>query len=224
MPPWHPADDPASPPGAPAQPRHIGGGAGFIEEDQPRRIEGGLRLLPGDARGSNVRPLLPAGVHGFFKADALGGEEPPHRPVADMQAPIGQLAADLFQRQIRNRRDPRQQPGPLAFQARAAITAHRLGGKPAARMPNRNPINNRGDPHPKHRRRAASRQATLNRSNHPLPQIPRIWSCHACWPPSPASSLRPHVREGASGSSRCMPASRVDWLGRSEPQAWETSR
>src|SRR5713226_8766713 len=65
----------------------------------------------------------------FFKADALGGKEPPHRPVADMQTASGQLGADLFQRQIWNRRDPRQQPSPLALQPRAVVATHRLGGK-----------------------------------------------------------------------------------------------
>ena len=104
----HPADDPASPFGAPAQSRHVGGGAGFIEKDQPRRIEAWLLRLPGGARFGDIRPLLLAGVHDFFKADALGGKEPPHRPVADMQTASGQLGADLFQRQIWNRRDLRQ--------------------------------------------------------------------------------------------------------------------
>src|ERR1700730_2469545 len=107
----------------------------------------------------------------FFEADALGGEEPPHRPVADMDAPVGQLGADLFQRQIWNRRDPRQQPSPLALQPRAVIAAHRFGDKPAALAPNPNPSDDRGDPHPKYRGRAPPRQATFNRPNNTLAQI-----------------------------------------------------
>src|SRR5260370_18766366 len=66
MPPPPPADDPASAFGAPAQSRNVGGGAGFIEKDQPRRIESGLRRLPGGARFGDIRPLLLAGVHDFF--------------------------------------------------------------------------------------------------------------------------------------------------------------
>jgi hypothetical protein len=58
MTPRHPADDPAAAFGAPAQSRPVGGGAGFIEEDQSRRIEGGLLRLPGGARGGEVRPLI----------------------------------------------------------------------------------------------------------------------------------------------------------------------
>src|SRR5260370_2210863 len=34
----------------------------------------------------------------FFKADALGGEETPHRPLPDIDAPPPKLGADLFQR------------------------------------------------------------------------------------------------------------------------------
>src|SRR6202035_2670418 len=78
---------------------------------------------------------------------------------------------------------------PLALQPRAVITAHRFGDKPAALAPNPNPSDDRGDPHPKYRGRAPPRQATLNRPNNTLAQIPRIRSCHACWPPAPASSL-----------------------------------
>src|SRR5258708_30990281 len=98
----------------------------------------------------------------FFEADALGGEEAPHRAVPDMQAAAGKLGADLLQRQVRNRPDPLQQPGPLALQARVVIAPHRPGWKPAALPPNRNPINRPGDPHAKHRRRPAPAPAPLN--------------------------------------------------------------
>ena len=66
MSPRHTADKPVAAFHAPAQPRHIGGGAGFIDEDQPCRIEIGLRGDPGGACLGNVRPLLLAGVHDFF--------------------------------------------------------------------------------------------------------------------------------------------------------------
>jgi len=66
MSPRHAADKSVAAFGAPAQPRHVGGGAGFIDEDQPRRVEIGLRGDPGGARRGHVRTLLLAGVHGFF--------------------------------------------------------------------------------------------------------------------------------------------------------------
>jgi hypothetical protein len=34
-----------------------------------------------------------------------------------------------------------------------------------------------------HRRRVSRHPAIRNRSHHPLSQVHRIWSCHACWPP-----------------------------------------
>jgi len=95
---WPPADHAATAVSPPAQPRHVGRGAGFIDEDQPCRIESGLIFPPRRARRGDVRPLLLGGVHDFFEADALGGEEAPYRPVADMIAARGKLGPDLFQR------------------------------------------------------------------------------------------------------------------------------
>src|SRR5260370_42197554 len=73
------------------------------------------------ARGGDVRLLLLGGVHDLFEADAFGGGEPPHRPEADMDPASPELGADFLQRQIWNRRDPVQQPRPLAIQAGAVI-------------------------------------------------------------------------------------------------------
>ncbi len=47
-------------------PGHLGRGTGLIDEDQPLRIEIGLVLEPGLPPTRNVRPLLLAGVRGFF--------------------------------------------------------------------------------------------------------------------------------------------------------------
>jgi hypothetical protein len=55
-------------------------------------------LFPHGACLGHVRPLLLGGVHDFFEADALGGKEPPYRPVADMDAAISKLGAKLLQR------------------------------------------------------------------------------------------------------------------------------
>jgi len=51
---------------AASQPRHVGAGAGFIDEDQVRRIKQRLIGLPQHARRGYVRAILLAGVHGFF--------------------------------------------------------------------------------------------------------------------------------------------------------------
>jgi len=51
--------------------RHVGASAGLVEEDQPALLlckadEIRLRASPLRARFGHVRPLLLAGVHGFF--------------------------------------------------------------------------------------------------------------------------------------------------------------
>jgi hypothetical protein len=47
-------------------PRHLGRGAGLVDEDQPLGLQIGLGFEPGLPATENVRPLLLAGVRGFF--------------------------------------------------------------------------------------------------------------------------------------------------------------
>jgi len=189
MAPRHPADDAAAAPRPAAQPGHIGRGRGLVDEHQPSRIETWLRRLPGKPRRGDIRPLLLAGMHDFFKADALGGEKPPHRAVADSLAAVGKLAAKLLQRHVRRLGNPLQQPVPLVLQPRAVVAPHRLGRQPTLIAPRVNPIDDRTHRHPVLPSRPIARQTTLDRRDSPFPQVLRIWSRHPCWPPSPASSL-----------------------------------
>lgn len=54
-------------PRAPATgPDHIGLGPGLIDEDQPGGINLALMPLPPGAAAGDIRPVLLAGVHGFF--------------------------------------------------------------------------------------------------------------------------------------------------------------
>jgi hypothetical protein len=106
-----------------------------------------------------------------------------------MKAAGSQFAAYLLQRQIRRGGDQLQQPRPLLLQTRAVIAAHRLGDKTTLVLPSIDPLDHRADRNRKTTRRTLTRQTTRNRPNNPLPQVLRIWSCHACWPPSPARSL-----------------------------------
>ena len=46
--------------------RHLGGGAGLIDEDEPFGVEIGLGLEPGLPMAQHIRSLLLAGVRGFF--------------------------------------------------------------------------------------------------------------------------------------------------------------
>ena len=53
-------------PGAAAQARHLGGGTGFIDEDQPDGVEVRLGVEPGLPADGDVRSLLLAGVCCFY--------------------------------------------------------------------------------------------------------------------------------------------------------------
>jgi hypothetical protein len=150
---------------------------------QSPRIERRLIGDPGGARRRYVRPLLLAGVHVFFKANALGGKEPPHRAVANINTATGKLSPNLFQRQIRRLRNPRQQPSPFIPQSRIVVAPHRLGPHAALTAPRSHPINHRTDRNLEQLGRLVPRYPALNRRNYPFAQILRVWSCHACWPP-----------------------------------------
>lgn len=52
--------------GAAKQPRHVGLGPGFVDEDQLRRIKPGLAHTPCDAGFGDVGPILLGGVDRLF--------------------------------------------------------------------------------------------------------------------------------------------------------------
>jgi hypothetical protein len=51
---------------APAQPGHLGGGPGLVDEDELRRVELGLEIEPGLAACGYVLARLLAGVRRLF--------------------------------------------------------------------------------------------------------------------------------------------------------------
>ena len=51
---------------APAQPGHLGGGPGLVDEDELRGVELGLEIEPGLAARGYVLARLLAGVRGLF--------------------------------------------------------------------------------------------------------------------------------------------------------------
>ena len=53
-------------PAPPAQARHVGLDPGLVDEDQALRVDLALMLLPVPAPVRDVRPVLLAGMHGFF--------------------------------------------------------------------------------------------------------------------------------------------------------------
>src|SRR5690242_11771654 len=132
----------------------------------------------------------------FFKADALGGEKPPHRAIPDNLAAAGELATKLLKRQVCSLANPLQQPLPFLLQARAVVAAHRPVLQTTFRPPRIHPLNHRADRHLVPLCRLVARQTALNRPNNPFPQVLRIWSSHAMLAPSPASSLNHILRPG----------------------------
>ena len=63
---WHGCTAALAAFGPAAQASHLGGGAGFVDEDQALRIQIRLRVDPCPAPRGDVGPLLLAGVRGFF--------------------------------------------------------------------------------------------------------------------------------------------------------------
>src|SRR5690606_40182653 len=61
------------------QPRHFGGGAGFIDKDQALGIDLRLSLRPSLAPRGDVGPGLLGGVRRFFNRHAMAVEEAPQR-------------------------------------------------------------------------------------------------------------------------------------------------
>jgi hypothetical protein len=59
-------DQPLTTPGASISTRHVGGGPGLVNEDQPVRIQARLVISPDLARGRYIPPLLLGGMQRLF--------------------------------------------------------------------------------------------------------------------------------------------------------------
>ena len=73
---------------ATTQTRHLGGGAGFIDEDQLLRIKIGLSVEPVLPALGHVGPILLARVSAFFDSDVVAPEEAPHRAGSNAETVI----------------------------------------------------------------------------------------------------------------------------------------
>src|SRR4029077_4537154 len=83
------------------QPRHLGRGAGFVDEDQSVGGELSLLVRPCRSRRGNIRPILLGRPNAFFEADAVAVEEPPDRTEPRLLLTlIEQTALDLLQCQV----------------------------------------------------------------------------------------------------------------------------
>src|SRR5919106_5080033 len=128
----------------------------------------------------------------FFEAQPLPIAEPPDRSVANHQALLRQLPAQLFQAQVRRRRDPCQKP--LAIRTdnpRPALPAHGLRRHTAGPTMWVNPADHTAYTDAEHRRGLMPAQARLNRRHHPQAKIVRV-RFHPCWPP-PSQQLESQI-------------------------------
>jgi hypothetical protein len=110
--------------------RHVGGGGGFVDENQPLRIKQRLTGSPVAPRRGHVRPILLGGAHGFFETDAVTVEEPPDRSDPRPHRTGAKTAADFRERQVGLRGNERQQIIGVTIQWRAAFPAIRDMGIP----------------------------------------------------------------------------------------------
>src|SRR6266852_9528867 len=120
----------------------------------------------------------------FFKAQLLGVDELPDRPVIDFQPAPSELASQPAQGEV-SILGPLQQPDPMLARNRLRlVTAHLARRNAACLTQASHPIDGRADAHPELLRGPVARQAAgQNRRNHPLAKIKRIRFAHPCWPP-----------------------------------------
>jgi hypothetical protein len=116
----HPSDQPGTASAAAVSAGHVGGRAGLVDKHQPTRIKLRLEALPHLSCRRHVGALLLGGVYGFFKADAVPVEKPPHRAHGNPHTALVQKHADLFHGEIGTLADQRQQPLRVRLQWRAA--------------------------------------------------------------------------------------------------------
>ena len=125
--------------------RHLGGGAGLVDEDELIGVEAGLGLEPGPPAAQHVRTLLLAGVRRFFEGDAAAVEEAPHGALGDPQPMLAlQMGRDLRQHHVRGLFDQRQDHlGPCLDPLRAPVATLWPGPIAACSLPGPNPLDRR---------------------------------------------------------------------------------
>ena len=139
----------------------------------------------------HVRPLLLAGVSGFFKCDPPSIEEAPHGALRHPQPVLAlQMSGDLRQRHIRGLLDQRQNLLAVRLDPmRAVVAALRSRLISARPVPRLDPLDRCRDADPKPLRCRPSRHPTIHRHHHPATQVIRKRLRHARWSPSPACTL-----------------------------------
>ncbi len=125
----------------------------------------------------------------FFERDPGTPEEPPHRPVTRRRAALGQLGDTArnvrsgfsAMRASSHSRSPSSESGrrpPICCAAALPVACQRW-----------HHFTTLATLDPKQRRRLPGANAPPPPSDHTIPKVRRIGSCHRCWPPTPASIL-----------------------------------
>lgn len=118
---WNLADQALATAAAATQSRHVGRGAGLIDEDEAGWIKQPLLRFPDLAGHRHVGPILLGRVNAFFEADAAPVVEAPHRCHADRDAALAQQDPDFFKRDIRLCSDQVEQPRGMRLKPLGAV-------------------------------------------------------------------------------------------------------
>src|SRR5262245_57287524 len=70
-------------PGAPIAPHHVGGGPGFVQKDQIRRLQLRLLAVPGSPRLGDIRAVPLAGMERLFFCASSPAPAETARPLTD---------------------------------------------------------------------------------------------------------------------------------------------
>ena len=124
----------------------------------------------------------------------MRSENPPHRHQPDGDPGRGKRATDLLQRQIGLPGDQLQHQTAMLGQARAVIAAHRTRFCMSLRTPALRPADRGADADVKPFGRRSSGSSRLNKADHALSQVLRVWCRHI----APNDMLRPQTRRSAT--------------------------
>jgi hypothetical protein len=107
-----------------AQRRHVGLDPGFVDEDEPLRIDATLPQSPASTPAGDVGAGLLKREQCFFEAQALAPQELPHRIVRDHDPTRGQFGLEAVQGQVRVLADTLGNEGPLRLKNPLSVSVH----------------------------------------------------------------------------------------------------
>ena len=172
-------------------PRHLGRGAGLVDEDQPLRDQVRLGVEPGVAPAHNVRALLLAGVCVFFERHRATVEQAPDRALRHHQTMrLVEMLSHFRQSDVWRLLDQGQDLFGVGLDPlRAVIPAPWLRSYIAGPSPLIGPFDRRRSRHPEALRHRPSCHPSFNRRDKPLSKVVGKRFRHPGWPPSPARIL-----------------------------------